>query len=328
MSTDKLQALSDTIAGILNEPPSPVTYFDPEPHDEASAGERAAKGFDDLAHGIDAPKGSFGKLSSREAGISGHPAPEAQIESQRRASDHVDVAAGPGQPSKLEAASLRRNPRAPGVDVVRPAVSGRRTSLRRWGAFVLAAIMLATGLGVTAVVWLGPSGDAAKANSQTSPAIAAVSAALPPELAALLQSMSHDLASLRGDIEQLKRGREQMARDSADFGEQFRASQDQLGRSVARLSDQVKAGQELAERDNANAAEQIKAVRDQLIRLEQNAAPKKLTPPQPRVAAPAAPAPAPTASSPQAATQPAAAKPKPMPTRAAPPAAVPAPPAR
>ncbi|WP_063694599.1 hypothetical protein [Bradyrhizobium stylosanthis] len=328
MSTDKLQALSDTIAGILNEPPSRATYFDPEPHDEAAAGERAAKAFDDLAHGIDAPKGSFGKLSSRDAGISRHPAPEVQIESPRRASDHVNVAAGPGQPSKLEAASLQRDPQAPGVDMVRPAVSGGRISLRRWGVFVLAAIVLAAGLGAAAVVWLRPSGDAAKANSQASPAIAAVSAALPPELAPLLQSMSHDLASLRGDIEQLRRGREQMARDSANFGEQLRASQDQLGRSVARLSDQVKAGQELAERDNANAAEQIKAVRDQLIRLEQNAAPKKLAPPPPRTAAPAAPAPAPTASSPQAATQPAAAKPKPTPTRAAPPAAMTAPPAR
>jgi hypothetical protein len=314
MSTDKLQALSDTIAGIPNEPPSPPTYFDPEPLDQATAGERAAKSFEGPAHGVDAAKESFGKLSSREAGISRNPGPEVKIESPRGASEHVNVVVGAGQPSKLEATSLRPGPQMLAVDTVRAAALGNRTSLRLWNLFGLAGIVLAAGFGIAAVVWWGPSGDAAKANSQTEPATAAASAALPPELASLLQSMSRDLASLRGEIEQLKRGREQVARDSANFGEQFKASQDQLVRSVARLSDQVKAGQELVERNNANAAEQIKAIRDQLIRLEQNAAPKKLTPPLPRTTAPPGPKPAPAALLPQAAAQPTAGKPKPAPT--------------
>ncbi|MGY8637472.1 hypothetical protein RAD15_33880 [Bradyrhizobium sp. 14AA] len=333
MSTDKLQALSDTIAGILNEPPSPPTYFDAEPADARTGSERAAKAFDSPAHGTEAPKGSFGKLSSREAGMSRNPAPEAhivrphEIESSGRAAEQIRVAspadAGHRPLSKLEAASLRPAQMV-GIDTVRPTVSGSRISLHGWGVFGLAGIVLVAGIGVAAAVWLGSSGDAAKATSQTSPAPQAALAALPPELTPLLQAMSRDLASLKKEIEQLKLGREQMVRDNANFGEQFKSSQDQLSRAVARLSDQVKTSQDLAERDSANAAEQIKAVKDQLIRLEQNAAPRKVTPP-PRVTAPAAPKPVPAASSPQATTQPAAGKPKPAPTtRASAPAPTPA----
>ncbi|QOZ46515.1 hypothetical protein XH89_25880 [Bradyrhizobium sp. CCBAU 53340] len=321
MSTDRLQTLSDTIAGILNEPPSPATYFDPEPHDEETASERVAGTSDGAAPGTDVLKGSFGKLSSREAGISQNRPSEArivshEIESPGRASEHYNTAVA-GQPSKLEPASLRSGRQTLGVNPVRSPVTHNRPSLPRWGMFVLAGIVLAAGFGVAVIVWLGASRDGAKANSQNSSPTAAASASLPPDLAPLLQSMSRDLVSLRGEIEQLKRGREQMIRDSASFGEQFKASQDQLGRAVARLSDQVKAGQEAAERDNANASEQIRAVREQLIRLEQNAAPKKL-PPVPRAATPAAPKPAPATSSPPAAAQPAAAKPKPAPSAVAP----------
>ncbi|MHC2620487.1 cell division protein FtsB [Bradyrhizobium huanghuaihaiense] len=312
MSTDKLQALSDTIAGILNEPPSRATYFDPEPHDGATAGERAAKSFDGPAHGADAPKGSFGKLSAREAGISRNPAPEAHIV---RSDEYERASRASEQPqSKLEAASLRPDLQTLGPNAQRAAVSSNRISLRGWGLFGLAGVVLAAGAGAAAVVWPGSSGDVAKVTSQTSSATMVAPGSLPPELTPLLQSMSRDLASLKKEIEQLKLGRDQLVRDSASLGEQLKTSQDQLARAVARLSDQVKAGQELAERDNANAAEQIKAVRDQLIRLEQNAAPKKLTPPPPRTTAPAAPKPAPAASSPQAAAQPAAVKPKPAPT--------------
>ncbi|WFU22270.1 hypothetical protein QA649_29860 [Bradyrhizobium sp. CB1717] len=311
MSTDKLQALSDTIAGILNEPPSRATYFDPEPHDGATAGERAAKSFDNPAHGIGVPKGSFGQLSAREAGISRNPAPEAHI---ARSDEYERTSRASEQPpSKLEAASLRPDLQTLGTNTQRAAASSNRISLRGWGLFGLAGVVLAAGAGAAAVVWPGSSGDAAKATSQTSPATMVAPGSLPPELTPVLQSMSRDLASLKKEIEQLKLGRDQLVRDSASLGEQLKTSQDQLGRAVAKLSDQVKAGQELAGRDNANAAEQIKAVRDQLIRLEQNAAPKKLTPP-PRTTAPVAPKPAPAASSPQAAAQPAAVKPKPAPT--------------
>lgn len=309
MSTDKLQALSDTIAGILNEPPSPVTYFDVEPHDGNAAGERAASAFGGPAHVDEAPKGSFGKLSSREAGVSRNPPPDAHIvrphENERasRASEQP--------PSKLEAASLRPDPQT--LNAQRSAASSNRISPRRWGLFALAGVVLAAGAGVAAVGWLGSPGDVAKATSQTSPAAVAGPGSLPPELTPLLQSMSRDIASLKKEIEQLKLNRDQSIRDNASLGEQLKASQDQVSRAVARLSDQVKAGQELAERDNASAVEQIKAVRDQLTRLEQAAAAKRVTPP-PRLAAPAAPGPAAAASSPQAAAQPAAAKPKPPPT--------------
>jgi cell division protein FtsB len=57
----------------------------------------------------------------------------------------------------------------------------------------------------------------------------------------LLQSISRDLASARKEIEQLKTGRDTMARDNANLSEQRKASQEQLIRTVARLSDQLKA---------------------------------------------------------------------------------------
>ena len=103
------------------------------------------------------------------------------------------------------------------------------------------------------------------------------------------------------EIEQLKAGRELMARDNANVSE--------LTRGVARLSEQLKASQEQMARDNANVAEQIKAIQDQLGRIisqasEQNA-PPRIAAASPRPAAPVARKPVPTLSSPQATAQPA-----------------------
>ena len=66
------------------------------------------------------------------------------------------------------------------------------------------------------------------------------------------------------EIEQLKAGRELVARDNANVSE--------LTRGVARLSEQLKASQEQVARDNANVAEQIKAIQDQLGRIISQAA--------------------------------------------------------
>ena len=70
MSTDKIQALHDTVVEILSEPPSPPTFFDEEPYDAAQASEQVAKASDNLRLGPEIPKESFGKLTSRELGIS------------------------------------------------------------------------------------------------------------------------------------------------------------------------------------------------------------------------------------------------------------------
>jgi hypothetical protein len=46
MSTDKLEAIHDTVAEILSEPPSsPHTYFDAEPHDVVAGRRTCCDGF-------------------------------------------------------------------------------------------------------------------------------------------------------------------------------------------------------------------------------------------------------------------------------------------
>src|SRR5258705_13911344 len=74
MSADKLQALSNTVAEILSEPPSPPPFFDAEPYDAAQASEQVAKASDNLLRGTEIPKENFGKL-----GISPHEIHEADI---------------------------------------------------------------------------------------------------------------------------------------------------------------------------------------------------------------------------------------------------------
>src|SRR6266403_1260171 len=196
MSTDKLQALHNTVVEILREPPSPPTFFDEEPYDAAQASEQVAKASDNLQRAPEIPKENFGKPTSRQLGIS---------------------------PKKIQE--------------VRPAVSGTGISLGRWVLRGFAGILLAAGIGVAAIIWLGSPGDATKTSP---PQPAPTAAALPPELTPLLQSMARDLASMGKEIEQLKAGRELMGRDNANLSEQLRANQEQLTRGVARLSEQLK----------------------------------------------------------------------------------------
>jgi transposase len=74
--------------------------------------------------------------------------------------------------------------------------------------------------------------------AQTAPEEAApTAAALSPELTQLLQSMARDLATLQQEIEQLKAGQEQMARDNANAAAQLKASQEQMARVVAKVFD-------------------------------------------------------------------------------------------
>jgi len=57
-------------------------------------------------------------------------------------------------------------------------------------------------------------------------------------LTQVLQSMARDLATLGQEIEQLKVGQEQMARDNANTAEQLKASREQMARVLAKASEQ------------------------------------------------------------------------------------------
>ena len=93
-----------------------------------------------------------------------------------------------------------------------------------------------------------PAVEAAGANTapsqpallaQTVPEDVAPTAAPPsPELTQVLQSMARDLVTLGQEIEQLKAGQEQMARDNANTAEQLKASREQMARVLAKASEQ------------------------------------------------------------------------------------------
>src|SRR5438552_3412858 len=90
----------------------------------------------------------------------------------------------------------RSDPRTASINTFGPAVSGKRISLGGWAVRGFAGILLAAGIGVAAIIWLGSPGDAAK-TSQPQPAAlaqtASTAAAPPPELTLLLESMARDL---------------------------------------------------------------------------------------------------------------------------------------
>ncbi|MDP2354559.1 MAG: hypothetical protein Q8M31_00660 [Beijerinckiaceae bacterium] len=223
-----------------------------------------------------------------------------------------------------EAPGPRSDPQTTSINTFGPAVSGNRISRGGWALRGIAGILLAAGIGAALIAWLGPSGDAAKtalaAPPQPAPP-APTAAALPPELTPLLQSMARDLANMGKEIEHLKAGRDQMARDNANLSEQLKASQEQFARAVSQLSEQLKASQEQLVRDNASVAGQIKGIQEQLTSVisraaERNAPPRiAATPPRPtplllRPAAPAVRQPVPALSSPPAGAQPRGEKPK------------------
>ena len=307
MSTDKLQAIHDTVTEILNEPPSsPHTYFDDEPHDPAQASEQGATASDFLQRATQIPAGGFGKATSGKPGISANEIREGDVvrdaanESSGTARQALaeEVRAAPAaeagrqplfKPSS-KPASLPSDRQISSTSTLSPAASSSPGSFRAWALRGFTGILLAAGVGAGAFIWLGSSGDAAK-TVPSQPAAPIPTAGVSPELTSLLQSISRDLASARKEIEQLKTGREVMARDNAN------------------LSEQLKASQELATHDNAIASEQIKTIQDQLIRLEHDA-PARIVAAPPRPAVPRKPVP--PASSPQAAATPqATSQPKP-----------------
>jgi hypothetical protein len=75
--------------------------------------------------------------------------------------------------------------------------------------------------------------------AQTAPEAATPQAApIPPELTQMLQTMERDLASQRQEIEGLKAGQAQLARESAATAEQVKANQEQVARLVATAAEQ------------------------------------------------------------------------------------------
>ena len=64
-----------------------------------------------------------------------------------------------------------------------------------------------------------------------------------PEVTQLLQTMSRDLANVQQEVERLKAGQEELARENAGIAEQLKASQEQMTRAIANASEQkVQAG--------------------------------------------------------------------------------------
>jgi hypothetical protein len=59
-----------------------------------------------------------------------------------------------------------------------------------------------------------------------------------PEVTQLLQTMSRDLANVQQEVERLKAGQEELARENAGIAEQLKASQEQMTRAIANASEQ------------------------------------------------------------------------------------------
>src|SRR5712671_5655271 len=81
MSTDKLQAIQNTVEEILGEPASPRTFFDEEA-DATQAGEQVAKVSDNLRLSTEIAKENVGRPTSRKFGISPNENFEADIARQ------------------------------------------------------------------------------------------------------------------------------------------------------------------------------------------------------------------------------------------------------
>ena len=156
-------------------------------------------------------------------------------------------------------------------DAARPAVPGKRPLFDRPAVRGFTGLLLAACIGVAAIAWQSPYGDAAiiatwapqrvvtsspplenPGLAQTAPEdVAPTAAALSPELTQLIQSMAHDLATLGQGMELLKASQEQMARDNANAAEQLKASQEQMAQVIARSSEAKAAEQNLRPRISA-----------------------------------------------------------------------------
>src|SRR5882672_4279058 len=203
-------------------------------------------------------------------------------------------------------------------DAARPAVPGKRPLFDRPAVRGFTGLLLAACIGVAAIAWQSPYGDAAKQiiarsapqlvltsslplenvglPAQPSPPTVQAAAAqtAPPQPAPLAQTAPEDVAptaaALSPELTQLLQS---MARDLATLGQGIEL---------------LKAGQEQMARDNANAAEQLRASQEQMARViakasEQSLRPKISAPPPRPTAAPTR-KPVPTLPSPQAIAQP------------------------
>jgi hypothetical protein len=240
------------------------------------------------------------------------------------------------QVSRLEQDTARK----PSGQQKRLAVPGRRSSRGRLALPGLIGLLLAACIGVAALAWQSPYGDAAKLMiarwapqrvstsslplekqelpAQPSPPavdVAATTAAL-PQPAPLAQTAPQDVAPTAAPLpSELAQWLQTMARDLANVEqgiEQLKTSQEQMVRDNANLAEQLKAAQAQMARDNENAAGQLKASQEQMVRLiakasEQNLRPRTSAPPSappPRPIATPARKPAPKLLAPQARPRP------------------------
>jgi septal ring factor EnvC (AmiA/AmiB activator) len=183
-------------------------------------------------------------------------------------------------------------------DAARPAVPGKRPLFDSPAVRGFTGLLLAACIGVAAIAWQSPYGDAAKIIARSAPQLvltsslplenlglpaqpspptvqAAAAQTAPPQPAPLAQTAPEDAAAaLAPELTQLLQS---MARDIATLGQAI---------------EQLKASQAQMARDNANAAEQLKASREQMARViarasearasEQNLRPRISTsPPRP-----------------------------------------------
>src|SRR6266852_712320 len=222
-------------------------------------------------------------------------------DSKQTDSRHVLIARAEKQLSKLELAARR-------------AASGKRGRAVRG----LIGLMLAACIGVAAMAWQSPYGDAAKRiiarwvpqlvltsslplekpglPAQPSPPTVQVAAAntVPTLQAPLAQTAPEDVVPIAPALSpELTQLLQSMAHDLATLGQGI---------------EQLKASQEQMARNNANAAEQLKASQEQMARViaktsEQNLRPRIPAPP-PRPTAVSTRKPLPLLPSPQAAAQP------------------------
>jgi hypothetical protein len=249
-----------------------------------------------------------------------HPTPsQKQTDPQRVLIARVDeelahtreqIARADEQLSKLERDAARYPSGHPQtrMDTVRPAVVGNRPSPggRAMRGFI--GLLLAACIGVAAIVWQSPYGDAAKrvvarwvpppvptssppienprlSGQPISPAAGAVAAeTAAPQTAPPARTESQDLAPTAAPVPpELAQLLQTMARDLAN---------------VAQGIEQLKASQEQMASDNARTAEQFKASQEQMTRLvaktsEQTQRPKtSALPPRPIATATRKPVPA------------------------------------
>jgi len=195
------------------------------------------------------------------------------------------IARADEQLSKLEheAAGYPSDHRQTRMNKLRAVVPGNRPSLGGRAVRGFTGLMLAACIGVAAIAWQSPYGDAAKQiiarwapqldltsslplenpglPAQPSPptAQAAAAKAAPTQPAPLAQTAPEDVAPTVALSPELAQLLQTMARDLATVGheiEQLKINQEQMARDNAKAAEQLKASQEQTARVIAKASEQ------------------------------------------------------------------------